>query len=76
MYRDVDINWRDGFPNWIGGRHVTVTVGDKTLSGVVELASRGRGAQPFIEFDNGTSIDWTNDDDAKVTAKVRSGFAD
>ena len=64
-----NIEWRDGLPTWLGGKRVTVTVGDRSLSGVVELAAWGRFGEPFIEFEDGTSIDWRHDEDATVTVE-------
>jgi hypothetical protein len=66
----IRVDWRDGLPTSLGGKQVTVTVGDRTLSGVVELASWSRFGQPFVEFEDGTSIDWRYDDDATVTVEA------
>jgi hypothetical protein len=63
------INWRDYLPTWLPGEQVTVAAAGRTWSGVVERAGRGRFGEPFVEFTDGRSVDWRNDDPVTVTVE-------
>lgn len=63
------IDWRESLPTWLSGRQVTVATADHTWSGEVESAGRGRFGQPFVEFTDGRSVDWRNDDPVTVTVE-------
>lgn len=41
----------------------------REASGTVAYASVGRAGRPFVEFTDGTSVDWSRDDDVTIRLK-------
>ncbi|MFF0822455.1 hypothetical protein ACFYUR_19000 [Micromonospora haikouensis] len=71
VIEQTTVDWRHGFPAWLYGKHVTVTTNTRQASGEVSIATRSRFGQPFIEFEDGSSIDWHDDEHATITLTAK-----
>jgi hypothetical protein len=61
--------WSTAELGWLVGRHVAINVSGSEYAGVVAEAGIGRSGCPWVQFEDGKTVDWHRDTD-KTTISV------